>query len=182
VIARLGLFGLLGGLSMAWLPAGHAAEPVGAALNACALISPEEVSAVLGAKVGDADRQDSGTTPDGAWSSTCIWKLRGGPKTSSEADAPFGGAGFAMLNTITWPGGSDAARKYLEDFRDAAKNDLIDMTPVPVQAGDEALWWGDGVAVRKGAVSFGVSVHTGTDKPSERKLEETLAQKIAGRL
>ena len=52
------------------------------------------------------------------------------------------------------------------------------MQPVPVQAGDEALWWGDGVAARKGDVSFGVSVHVGTDKKAEQAMEEALAKKI----
>ena len=153
-----------------------------AALNACALITPEEVSAVLGAKVGPADRKDAGTTDDGAYSSTCIWKLADAPKVSDKPDAPFGGAGFAMLNTITWPGGPEAAKKYLQDFYDAAKQNLIDNNPIPVQAGDEALWWGDGVAVRKGAVSFGVSVHINDDKKAEQRMEEALAKKIAGRL
>jgi hypothetical protein len=162
--------------------AAHAADTAVSGLNACSLITADEVSAVLGAKVGAADREDSGTTDNGAWSSTCLWKLEGGAKVSSKPDAPFGGVGFAMLNAITWPGGSDAAREYLEDFRDAARNDLIDMKPVPVHAGDEALWWGDGVAVRKGAVSFGVSVHAGTDKTAERAMEEALARKIAERL
>jgi hypothetical protein len=160
------------------------AQSVGTASprDACSLITAEEVSAAVGAKVGPADRQDSGETPDGAYSSTCIWKMAGGPKLSDRADAPFGGTGFAMLNTITWPGGADAAKKYLEDFRAAARDNLIDNTPVPVKAGDEALWWGDGVAVRKGSVSFGVSVHTTTDKAAERKMEEALAKTIAERL
>ncbi len=168
-------------LLVCWCVKAHAASS-DAALNACALITPEEVSAVLGAKVGPADRQDAGTTDDGAYSSTCIWKLADAPKVSAKPDAPFGGTGFAMLNTITWPAGPDAAKKYLQDFREAAKSNLIDMTPVPVQAGDEALWWGDGVAVRKGAISFGVSVHISDDKKAEQVMEEALARKIVGRL
>ena len=107
-----------------------------------------------------------------------MWKVTGLPPLPAKPNAPFGGAAFAMLNTITWPAGSGLAKKYVEDFRDAAKQELIDMTPVPVQAGDEALWWGDGVAVRKGDVSFGVSVHVGTDKKAEQAMEEALAKKI----
>jgi hypothetical protein len=162
--------------------AGSAKAEEGKALNACALLSPEEVSAVLGAKVGPADRKDSGTTDDGAYSSTCIWKLADAPKAFDKADAPFGGTGFAMLNTITWPGGPEAAKKYLQDFYDAARDNLIDNKPVPVQAGDDALWWGDGVAVRKGGVSFGVSVHVSDDKKAEQAMEEALAKTVAGRL
>ena len=40
------------------------------------------------------------------------------------------------------------------------------------------VWWGDGVAFRRGDVSFGVSVHVGTDKKAEQAMEEALAKKI----
>ena len=146
--------------------------------SACSLIDKDAVAAVVGGKVEAAEPNDSGTTDDGAYSSTCVWKVTGGAPLPQKANAPFGGAAFAMLNTITWPAGSGLAKKSLDDFRDAAKQNLIDMEPVPVQAGDEALWWGDGVAVRKGDVSFGVSVHVGTDKKAEQAMEEALAKKI----
>jgi hypothetical protein len=146
--------------------------------SACSLIGKDEVAAVVGGKIEAAEPNDAGTTDDGAYSSTCVWKVTGGTPLPAKPNAPFGGASFAILNTITWPAGSGLAKKYLEDFRDAAKQDLIDMNPVPVQAGDEALWWGDGVAVRKGDVSFGVSVHVGTDKKAEQAMEEALAKKI----
>jgi hypothetical protein len=146
--------------------------------NACTLIAKEDVARIVGGAVDTADRMDDGKTEDGAYSSTCVWKVTGLPPLPAKPNAPFGGAAFAMLNTITWPAGSGQAKKYLEDFRDAAKQDLIDQTPVPVQAGDEALFWGDGVAFRRGDVSFGVSVHVGTDKKQEQALETALAQKI----
>jgi len=155
-----------------------AAAPM--AEDACSLITTEEVAAIVGGKVDGAQRNDAGTTDDGGYSSTCVWKVTGGTPLPPKPNAPFDGASFAMLNTITWPAGSGMAKKYLEDFRDAAKQNLIDMNPVPVQAGDEALWWGDGVAVRKGDVSFGVSVHVGTDKKAEQAMEEALAKKIVG--
>jgi hypothetical protein len=56
------------------------------------------------------------------------------------------------------------------------------MTPVTVKAGDDALWWGDGVAVRKGDISFGVSVHIRVEKTAERSMEESLAKKIVPKL
>jgi hypothetical protein len=146
--------------------------------NACTLIAKEEVARVTGGTVEVGDRRDDGKTEDGAYSSTCVWKVTGLPALPAKPNAPFGGAAFAMLNTISWPAGSGQAKKYLEDFRDAAKQDLIDQTPVTVQAGDEALWWGDGVAFRRGDVSFGVSVHVGTDKKAEQAMEEALAKKI----
>ena len=142
--------------------------------NACTLIAKEEVAKVVGGTVETAERKDDGKTEDGAYSSTCVWKVTGLAPMAAKPDAPFGGAAFAMLNTITWPAGSGMAKKYLEDFRDAAKQELIDMTPVAVQAGDEALWWGDGVAFRRGDVSFGVSVHVGTDKKAQNVLNDQL--------
>lgn len=146
--------------------------------NACTLIAKEDVAKIVGGAVDSAERNDDGQTQDGAYSSTCVWKVTGLPPLPAKPNAPFGGAAFAMLNTITWPAGSGQARKYLEDFRDAAKQDLIDQAPVPVEAGDEALFWGDGVAFRRGDVSFGVSVHVGTDKKREQALETALAKKI----
>ena len=146
--------------------------------DACALIGKDEVAALVGGKVDAAERHDDGKTEDGAYSSTCLWKVTGTAPLPAKPGAPFGGASFAMLNAISWPAGSGQAKKYLEDFRDAAKQDLIDQTPVTVQAGDEALWWGDGVAFRRGDVSFGVSVHVGTDKKAEQTMEEALAKKI----
>jgi hypothetical protein len=48
--------------------------------------------------------------------------------------------------------------------------------------GDDSLWWGDGVAVRKGDISYGVSVHSVSQRSLERQMEETLASKIVERL
>ncbi len=146
--------------------------------SACSLIAKDDVAAVVGGTIAVSEQNDAGATEGEAYSSTCLWKVTGGPVLPAKPDAPFGGASFVILNTITWPAGSGLAKKYLEDFRDAAKQNVIDMNPVPVQAGDEALWWGDGVAVRKGDVSFGISVHVGTDKQAERAMEEVLAKKI----
>ena len=164
--------------SIAVVMAAGAVRAAPMAEDACSLITLDEVAAVVGGKVEKAERNDSGTVDDGGYSSTCVWMVTGGTPLPAKPNAPFNGGSFAMLNTITWPAGSGMAKKYLEDFRDAAKQNLIDNTPVPVQAGDEALWWGDGVAVRKGDVSFGVSVHVGTDKKAEQAMEEALAKKI----
>ena len=150
--------------------------------DACALLTAEEVSAIVGAKVEPGDRRDSGQVDGGGYSSTCMWKVAGAPVASAAPEAPFGGARFAMLNTITWPAGSGLAHKYVADFYDAAKNDLIPGTPVPVDVGDEGLCWGDGVASRKGDISFGMSVHVGSDKQGEKAMEEALAKKVAARL
>ena len=95
----------------------------------------------------------------------------------------MGGATFAILNAMQWPVGSGEAKKFLESFYDAAKNGVIDLTPVQLKIADDAIWWGDGVAVRKGDRSFGVSVFWPDKKREERRIfEEALARKIAPRL
>src|SRR5438445_11220793 len=74
--------------------------------SACTLIAKEDVARVVGGTVEAADRRDDGKTEDGAYSSTCVWKVTGLPALPAKPNAPFGGAAFAMLNTITWPAGS----------------------------------------------------------------------------
>ena len=176
---RSGLVGVIAGLACAG--AACAAEPV-KERNACSLISPADIASVTGGQVMVGERNDSGAVDQGGYSATCLWKIDGLSKLQKEGE-PFGGAPFVMLNTIDWPAGSGMAKKYVEDFRDAAKQDLIPSTPVEVKTiGDDSLFWGDGVAVAKGDVSFGISVHVGTDKKAEQQMEETLARKIAPKL
>jgi hypothetical protein len=59
---------------------------------------------------------------------------------------------------MQWPTGSNLAGSFIDAFRTAASKGEIPKKPVPRQFGDEALWRGDGLAVRKGDVSFGISV------------------------
>jgi hypothetical protein len=158
-----------------------AAASKGATIDACRLLSAEEVSAVAGVKVMSGDRKDSGLMADGSYSSTCVWKVAADSGEPADPMTPLGKR-FAMLNAISWPAGSKGAADYVNSFREAAKSNLIDMTPVTVKAGDDALWWGDGVAVRKGDISFGVSVHIGVEKTAERSMEESLAKKIVPKL
>ncbi|HEX4050450.1 MAG TPA: hypothetical protein VHY19_06200 [Steroidobacteraceae bacterium] len=57
------------------------------------------------------------------------------------------------------------------------------MHPIGLHIGDEALWWGDGVAVRRGAESFGVSVVVNSaDRAQRRVWEEALAREILTRM
>jgi hypothetical protein len=89
-----------------------------------------------------------------------------------------------MVNAISWPAGSTGANDYLESFRGAARDKIIPADPVVInEIGDEALWWGDGVAVRKGNVSYGVSVRiiNGT-RAGARAMAEALARKIVSRV
>lgn len=150
-----------------------------AAVNACTFLLDSDVTTVLGLPVEPGARDDSGPVSSGpyaapgAYSSTCLWKVRG---------ASLKEAGYAILNVVNWPTGPADAHKFLQSFWDAARNGDIDQQPVPLQIADESLWWGDGVAVRKGRVSFGISVHIPARRAQERGLEEDLARRIVARL
>ena len=167
------------------LAAGRATQAEAMEMDACALLSADEISAVVHFKVERGERKDSGRIHDGphrgAYSSTCLWKAAE-DASANDPGLPLGGARFAILNLMSWPAGSRHAGKFLQDFRDAAEDQTIATTPVPLTIGDDSLWWGDGVAVRKGNISYGVSVHSVNERPLERQMEETLATKIVGRL
>jgi hypothetical protein len=155
------------------------AEGAVAGLDACALIATGAVSDAVGHPVQDGVRNDSGAIPGGAYSATCLWRIPASPEQTAAATAPAGPA-YAILNVIKWPDGSPGAAGYLEDFRKSSEAGIIDHKPVPLQIGEEALFWGDGVAVRKGPVSFGVSVRLPVKDPErQRAIEEVLARQIA---
>jgi hypothetical protein len=169
--------------------AGAADAPKNAPINACALLSDAEVSAAVGSKVTAGERKDAGDVSGkgdvgkGTYSSTCFWRfVTDGKEQPNDPNKPMGGASFAILNAMQWPAGSGEAKKFLESFYDAAKNGVIDQTPVALKIADDAIWWGDGVAVRKGDRSFGISVHIPDQRPKLRAMEEALAKKIAPRL
>jgi hypothetical protein len=161
------------------------AESAAAEVNACTLLSTAEIAAIVHFKVEPGIRNDSGWIHggphDGSYSSTCLWKAAQ-DHDANNPSLPLGGSRFAILNIMSTPPGSQQAAKFLQDFRDAAQDQTIDMTPVALKIGDESLWWGDGVAVRKGNVSYGVSVHSVKERPQERQMEETLAAKVVARL
>jgi hypothetical protein len=171
----------------------------GAPINACALLTEAEISAAVGVKVLPGERRDEGEVGGkgeyasaGTYSSTCLWQFTEEDiedpleKALRDLDAdqlPLGGKRFAILNAMVWPAGSGEAGKFLQSFRDAFKHEVIPSDPVPVNIGDEGLWWGDGVAARKGDKSFGISVFLQNgDKAAQRKMEENLARRIARRL
>lgn len=161
--------------------AAHKATPI----NACALLSSDEVAKVIGVKVDEGSRQDDGwvdnDTMHGVYSSTCLWRATA-DRNLADPNLPAGGASFAILNVFSWPPGSQQADSFLQKFREAAENNLIPSKPVPLKIADEALWWGDGVAVKCGNVAYGISVHLVGGRPKERQMEETLGSELAGRI
>ncbi|NKF22321.1 hypothetical protein G7Y82_08315 [Solimonas sp. C16B3] len=120
-------------------------------IDACALLDAAQIGKVIGLPVSAGSRHDAGIENNGAWSSSCVWKLSAGADSTRR--------GFVILNAMQWPVGSGRAHEFLDSFRDAAAQGVLSATPSPRAIGDEALWWGDGLAVRRGDVSFGISVH-----------------------
>ena len=161
--------------------AAHKATPI----DACALLTSDEVSEVIGVKVDAGSRRDDGWVDNdsthGAYSSTCFWRATA-DRNLADPSLSMGGASYAILNVFSWPPGSNEAGSFLQKFRDAAESNLIPSKPVPLKIADEALWWGDGVAVKSGTVAFGISVHLVGGRPKERQMEETLGAKLAGRV
>lgn len=171
----------------AWL--GGAADATGNAdgragdarqINACALLDTAEIEEALSLRVGDGMRSDSGYESNGAYSSTCLWPIA--PDRTDDA-APNGGRRFVIVNAMQWPDGSQRAGSFLDSFRKAAETGELPAVPAARDFGDEALWWGDGLAVVKGDVSFGVSVFMpGMRQEKPGAIEERLAPHILRRL
>jgi hypothetical protein len=168
-----------------WLvvPAEAPAQGPPDAIDPCALLSRDEVSAAMGQMVEAGRLTNNGLTPDGAFSTTCLWAVALPPGVAPDPTKSLGGRSFAILNVMNWAGGPNDARKFLESFRKAFAEQAINSKPVTVEIGaDEALWWGDGVAARKDNVSFGISVATAGDRSARQPKAERLARLIIRRL
>ena len=150
-------------------------------INACELLTSAEISAAVGLPVDNGRRQDDGMSRDGQYSSTCMWTIE--PGKTPDQTAPGRGRRFVILNAQRWPAGRGMAKKFLEAFHESADQGVIANKPVARKFGDEALWWGDGLAVRRGDVSFGLSVFMPKrDQPRTSVLEEKLAPLVLRRL
>lgn len=190
VPARLRVFGAgnalaVTGILAGWIAAAHATGEPGdavetrpAPINACELLSPAAVAEATGSAAQPGIRRDAGYTSEGAYSSSCIWILDG-DNTATDHAAPFGGRNFVILNAMRWPEGSGLADTFLQAFHEAAAIGEIPGAPVSRDYGDAALWWGDGIAVRTGDVSFGLSVVLrGVEPGHPGEFEERLAPAI----
>ena len=163
-------------------------------IDACTLLLPSEIESALQLPVEAPERNDLGYVKDGSYSSVCIWKIPASVSApqagagseaddAADAEAPLGGRHFVILNAVLWPAGQGMARKFLDAFYAAARKGDIPHQPVPRKLGDDALWWGDGLAVRKGDVSFGVSVFVpGMRLKKAGQIEEALAQRVLSRI
>lgn len=152
-------------------------------IDSCALLQSAEISDALGLPAGPGTRRDAGMEPNGAYSSACFWIVRFGGAETEDPAAPLGGKSFVILNAMQWPTGSGLAHTFLEAFHAAAETGEISARPEPRSFGDEALWWGDGLAVVTGDVSFGISVFApALEAEYPGFFEEQLARKVLQRL
>lgn len=157
----------------------HAATDI----NACDLLQPGEIERATGRNVDPGVRMDAGEEAGGAWSSSCVWLLR------TAGEAPMGprfdlrGRSYVMLNAVQWPAGSGKARSFLDGFRDALASGALAGPLLPRKFGDEAFWWGDGLAVRRRDIGFGLSVHViGVRSAVPGAREEDLAPHVLRRI
>ncbi|MET0291721.1 MAG: hypothetical protein ABW136_05095 [Steroidobacteraceae bacterium] len=160
-------------LALALLPLTAAAAP---AIDACALLKAEQIADVIGQPVEAGVRRDSGLEENGAYSSSCVWLL------TAEKALPRPRS-LVILNALQFPYGSGRAHEFLDTFREAADSGVLANAPVARRFGDEALWWGDGLAVRRHDVSFGLSVYlpkSPAAKPGAR--EEQLAPLVLAQI
>ena len=152
-------------------------------IDACALLDASEISHVIGLRVGAGVREDAGIQADGSYSSSCVWIVELKQGAAIDPAGPLGGRSFVILSAFRWPAGSHLAGSYLDSFRRAAANGDIPGKTRPRPLGDEALSWGDGLAVRVGDVSFGVSAFIpGLSAPSADRFEEQLARRTLRQL
>ena len=153
------------------------------AIEPCGLLTIEEVSEVMGAPVDKGEMTDNGITQDGAYSTTCVWKVALPPNVGHDHTKPLGGRPFAVLNVMSWEGGANSADKFLKEFHKAFETREIPTEPARVDVGaDEALWWGDGVAARVDGISIGMSVAQIADRDQRQPKAESLARRVVSRL
>jgi hypothetical protein len=151
-------------------------------IDACSLLRADEIAEVLSLPVEEGVRRDAGLdAAEGMYSSTCVWTIADG--ATADQGRPLGGRSFVILNAMQWQRGSGRSRAFLDAFRKAAAAGEIPAEPSPRAFGDEALWWGDGLAVRRADVSFGISAFVRAAKPERPgAVEERLAPLILRRL
>jgi hypothetical protein len=162
----------------------QAKTPPALTINACSLLGRDEIAQVIGLPVKAGVRKDDGLVSNGAYSSACVWEVDVENPNRDNPQAPMGGKSFVILNAMRWPAGSGLAHTFLDSFRQAEIDHDIPGKTSPRKFGDDALWWGDGLAVYKGDVSFGLSVFLppSDKRPPKGVFEERLAPQILRRL
>jgi hypothetical protein len=146
---------------------------VAAVIPACPLLTPDEVAATFGIPLRSVEREPSGGGEGEGRMTTCLW-------------TPADGKPGATLSLVvwSWPPGDGGAAGFLETLRILGE-ETTDRPPVETLAiGDDALWDGDRVYVRKGgtSVTLATSLNALDATPDAKAKLEALADIVAGRL
>jgi hypothetical protein len=155
-----------------FLPVAATAE-VAAVIPACPLLTLDEVATAFGNPVVAAEQEPMGGGEGEGRMTTCFW-------------TPADGKPGATLSIVvwSWPPGDGGAAGFLDTLRILAA-ESPDRPPAETLAiGDDALWDGDRVYVRKGGVSatLATSLNALDATPDARVKLEALAGIVAGRL
>jgi hypothetical protein len=150
-------------------PSASAAPPD----DACSLLTPAQVSAVLGVSVGAGSHQSP------KYLKTCTWTQPNGPMIGSKNVALSLKTVEAFKNTQT----------QIEQAGALAKAEKSDAQPAvtPISGiGDDAYYSTDGahasLSVKKGDVAFNVAVRGDFPSDQVKAMEKTLASQILSKL
>jgi hypothetical protein len=146
---------------------------VASVIPACPLLTAHEVTAVFGGPFAAAEQEPSGGGEGEGRMTTCFW-------------TPADGRPGATLSIVvwSWPPGDGGAAGFLETLR-ILSDESPDRPPAETLAiGDDALWDGDRVYLRKGgtSVTLATSLNALDATPDARAKLETLGAIVAGRL
>lgn len=154
--------------------AAAAAPSVAAALpsDACPLLTPAEISAVVGVSVG------AGTHITPTYLKSCTWAPPGG------ATAQFASVLLTLESAASW----QSAKAMLQAVANAPNNNKkggITMTPAS-GIGDDALYSSMGnytkLVVKKGDVVFQLVIYGNSPIEKKRDMEKALASKVLSKL
>ncbi len=96
------------------------------------------------------DRRDSGVESNGAYSSSCVWLLTARPRPHADPRAPLGSEALRDPERRALATGQRWRAPYSRRFARRATIGVIASKALTLRAfGGEALWWGDGLAVRR---------------------------------
>jgi hypothetical protein len=159
---------ILAVLILAAAPSATAAPPT----DACPLLTPAEISAVVGVSVG------AGTHITPTYLKSCQWEPPGG------ATVQLGNVLLALESAASW----QSAKAMLQAVANAPNNTKkggITMTPVS-GIGDDALYSSVGnytkLIVKKGDVAFQIVISSNAPIEKKRDMERALASKVLSKL
>ncbi len=146
-------------------PSATAAPPT----DACPLLTPAEISAIVGVTVGAGSHM----TPTSVKS--CVWAPPGGPTKD------FANVVLVLESAASW----QSAKAMLQAVANSQGKGGITMTPAS-GVGDDALYSSVGnytkLIVKKGDVVFQVVIYSGIPIEKKRDMEKALASKVLSKL